>query len=155
MLDKELELVDIHCFVDEEIKDTIRISHHSLRLRIWGEYECSLLQLSLNINNLFISTWIRSGYLSVVPMKFRNIFVRRLEMIHKVEDSKRKSIRVLEDRTSVVFFCFPVYGASYEVQPVEDLWALLLFIHSLLDATEQCCPGWENHKNLSISDMKA
>ena len=94
MLDKELEF-GRHCFRDEEIKDTILMFHHSSRLRIWGEYECSLLQLSLNINNLFISTWIRSGYLSVVPMKFRNIFVRRLEMIHKVEDSKRKSIRVL------------------------------------------------------------
>jgi hypothetical protein len=95
MLDKELELVDIAL-----VTKSVRIQFDFLtinlsRLRIWGEYECSLLQLSLNICNLYISTWIRSGYLSVVPMKFRNIFVRRLEMIHKVEDSNRKSIRVL------------------------------------------------------------
>lgn len=58
MLDKELE-IGRHFFGDEEIKDTMRISHHSSRLRIWEENECSLLQLSSNIYNFYISTWIR------------------------------------------------------------------------------------------------
>ena len=37
-----------------------------------------------------------------------------------MEDSKRKSLRVLEDRTPVLFFGFLEYGASYEVQHVEQ-----------------------------------